>query len=265
MKTRRLVTLILSFVFLVAFSVLAPAEDTGILFSGLESRKDFARETADLISKAWKKWQDSILIDDVYVDGAQGVLYAGGVKGPVLTGKSILASLNRRGKSQDRINCVRAVAGAVENGMRLWQKGYTHKNIPFPRGASCMITLPPTNNVPVTVGSGWSAGDAAMEEDALYNYMLYRAPRQGEMVNAVLRASAKAISKSFSEWKRSCSIVGIVASGGIAPGPAPMGPGPGMVRGAKGNGGKLAGAYIDGDLMYETMVEYFRQQKQDSR
>jgi hypothetical protein len=37
-----------------------------------------------------------------------------------------------------------------------------------------------------------------------------------------------------------------------------MGPGPGLVRGAKGNGGKLTGAYFDGDLMYSKMTEYFK-------
>ncbi|MFQ5953028.1 MAG: hypothetical protein ACE5JK_06460, partial [Candidatus Omnitrophota bacterium] len=146
-------------------------------------------------------------------------------------------------------------------GMRLWQKGYTHNNISFPRGASTTITLPPTNNVPATVSSGQSSGDKAMKKRALYNYMLYRTPNQDKGVLTVLRGSAEGISKSFSKWKNSCSITGIRASGGIAPQPAPMGPGPGLVRGAKGNGGKLKGAYFNGDLMYKEMVKYFRKQK----
>jgi hypothetical protein len=97
-----------------------------------------------------------------------------------------------------------------------------------------------------------------MREDVLYNYMLYRTPLQEKDVLVVLRASAKAISECFSDWKNSCSIVGIEASGGIAPQPAPMGPGPGMVRGAKGHNGKLAGAYFNGDMMYERMVSYLK-------
>lgn len=230
------------------------------LFPDLESKEKFAREISFLIEKAWKKWQDDILINDIHVEGSQGILSAGDLKGPVLTASSILENFSRRGKSQDRIDCVRAVAGAVENGMRLWQRGYRHKNIPFPRGASCTITLPPCNNVPVTVGSGQSSGDKAITEDALYSYMLYRAPVQEKDVLVVFRGSAKAISECFLAWKSSCSIVGILASGGVAPQPAPMGSGPGLVRGAKGNDGKLAGAYFDGDLMYGKMVEYFRRQ-----
>ena len=228
------------------------------LFSTPERKQQFAREASVLIEKAWEKWQDAVRVNDIYVDGSQGVLSAGDLKGPALTVSSIMSSLDRKGKPQDYIGCVRAIASAVENGMRLWQRGYTHNNIPFPRGASCTITLPPTDNVPVTIESGSSSGDNAMKQKALYNYMLYRAPRQDEDVLDVFRAAAKSVSECFSEWKDSCSISGIVASGGIAPQPAPMGPGPGLVRGAKGNGGKLTGAYFSGDLMYKKMMKYFR-------
>jgi hypothetical protein len=236
----------------------ASGKDGRDLFAGLEKKEAFAREISYLIEKAWKNWQDSVTINDIYVDGSQGVLSAGDIKGPVLTASSILANFDRKGKSQDYIDCVRAVAGAVESGMRSWQRGYTHSNISFPRGASCTITLPPTENVPVSVASGRSPGDRAMRETALYNYMLYRAPLQEKDVLVVLKGSAKAISECFKEWKDSCSIAGIIAGGGVAPQPAPMGPGPGLVRGAKGKGGKLKGAYFDGDCMYREMVGYFK-------
>ena len=235
-----------------SFSERQPVE----LFSTLKSKESFAREVSGLIGKAWKKWQDGISVDDIYVDGSRGVLSAGDLKGPVLTSASIMKDLDRKDKSQDYIGCVRAVANAVENGMRKWQRGYAHDNIPFPRGASTTITLPPTNNVPVTVWSGKSTGDRAMKQQALYNYMLYRAPGQDKDVLVVFRICARAVSECFVIWKKACSISDILASGGIVPQSASMGPG--LVRGAKGNDGKLTGAYFDEDLMYGKMIEYFK-------
>jgi hypothetical protein len=257
MKHYKLLILLISLSFFSSIHAFAETTAEG-LFSTPESKEQFAREVSFLIEKAWKKWQDAVRVNDIYVDGSQGILSAGDLKGPALTVSSVMSGLDRKGKPQDYIGCVRAVASSVENGMRLWQRGYTHNNIPFPRGASCTITLPPTDNVPVTVESGSSSGDNAMKQKALYNYMLYRAPGQGKDVLIVFRAAAKTISECFSTWKDSCSISGIVASGGIAPQPAPMGPGPGLVRGAKGSGGKLTGAYFDGDLMYKKMMKYFK-------
>jgi hypothetical protein len=239
------------------FSVVE-AEENENLFSSQENKEQFASEVSGLIERAWRGWQSSVRVDDIYVDGSRGVLSAGDLKGPVLTASSIMKGFDRKGRSQEYIGCVRAVASAVENGMRLWQRGYTHNNIPFPRGASCTITLPPCNNVPVIVASGRSSGDSAMAQKALYNYMLYRSPSQEKDALTVFRGCAKSVSRCFSVWKNSCSITGILASGGIAPQPAPMGPGPGLVRGAKGKDGKLTGAYFDGDLMYREMMKYFK-------
>ena len=227
------------------------------LFATLEDKKQFAGEISALIEKAWKKWQDSVLIEDIDVEGSHGLLLPGDMIKPILTASSILASFDRTGRSQDYIDCARAVAGAVENGMRSWQRGYHNTDITFPQGASCTFTLPACNNVPVTIASGRSSGDKKMTEDVLYSYMLYRAPAKGKDILIVFRGAAGAISACFTKWKNSCSIVGILASGGIAPHPAPMGTGPGPVRGAKGRNGKLVGPYFDGTAMREEMVEYF--------
>jgi len=40
--------------------------------------------------------------------------------------------------------------------------------------------------------------------------------------------------------------------------PFSQGAGPGLVKGAKGNGGKLTGACFDPDLMYKKMCESFK-------
>jgi len=263
---RYLRILVASLVCFVLFHACAGAEETrGDLFSALEAKKEFAAEMSVLIAKAWKKWQDSVLIEDIDVEGSQGLLLPGDVSKPVLTASDMLASFDRKGKSQDYIDCVRAVAGAMENGMRSWQRGYQNRNLTFPQGASCTFTLPPCSNVPVTVASGRSSGDKEMTEDALYSYMLYRAPRNEEDILVVFHGAARAISECFTEWKNSCSIVGILASGGIAPQPAPMGTGPGPVRGAKGTGGKLIGPYFDSSAMRGKMVEYFEIQRTKGR
>ena len=54
-----------------------PAEE---LFPDFEGKKKFAREMSTLIERAWKKWQDSVSINDIYVDGSQGILSAGDIK-----------------------------------------------------------------------------------------------------------------------------------------------------------------------------------------
>jgi len=244
--------------YILSISLNAKEED---LFATLDSKKQFARDISSLIEKAWEKWQSKVVINNVYVDGSQGVLSPGDVREPVLTMSLIMEGFDRSGRSQDYIDCVRAVASAVENGMRLWQKGYSHNNIPFPQGASCVYTLPPSYNVPVSVATGHSAGEKEMTENALYNYMLYRIPYHNKDVLEVLRAAARAISECFFGWERTCCIKDILASGGVAPQPAPMGSGPGMVRGAKGNDGRLKGTYFDGAAMYDKMSEYFREQE----
>ena len=228
------------------------------LFSTRESKIVFADQISPAVGKAWKKWQDSVIINDIDVEGARGVLLPGDMGKNELTSSSILEFFNADGKSEYYVKCVKVITGAVGNGMRLWQRGYSHDDIPFPQGSSCVYTLPPCNNVPVTIGSGRSLGDKAMTEEGLYNHMVYNAPADDENMLAVFRASARAIAVCFDRWKETCSIVDISAKGGIAPQPVPMGSGPGPVKGAKGNNGKLIGAYFDGKLMRDNMVESFK-------
>ena len=232
------------------------------LFKSPESRDEFAREISLVVGKAWEKWQDNVTVENIAVDGSQGVLSSGDIKGPVLTEAAIMAEFDRGMRSGDYSDCVRAVAQAVSNGMRLWQHGYSNDNIPFPQGANCVYTLTPCHNMPVAIMSGYSDGDRAMTEEELYNYMLYRAPRHEGNILLIFHGAASAISRSFQRWQGSCVISGILAKGGVAPQPSPMGTGPGRVRGAKGSGGRLTGAYFDSDLMYETMCEYMADRRQ---
>jgi len=241
----------------VIFRTVAGAKESGALFPTRESEEQFASEVSVPIEKAWKAWQDSVRIEEIDVEGGRGFLMPGEMSTPILTLSDMMKFFDRKNKTQEYISAVRAVLEAVENGMRAWQIGYTHTNIPFPCGASCLFTMTPSNNVPVVLSSGESFGDKMMTVNSLYGYMLYRAPKDDASALRVLRSSAEALSECFDDWKSNCFIVGIMASGGIAPHPA-MGTGPGPVRGAKGKNGKLKGAYFDGAMMKKKMIEYRR-------
>ncbi|MFH1395232.1 MAG: hypothetical protein ABIH09_03660 [Candidatus Omnitrophota bacterium] len=227
------------------------------LFSTKESREKFAEEVTVIVGKNWEKWQDNVCIENIDVEGAQGFLLPGDLGRASLNLSDMMKSFDRTKKSQEYIVCIKAVLGAIEHGVRSWQRGYTHRNIPFPRGGSCTFTMPPCNNVPVALESGKSLGDKNMTKNALYTYMLYRVPKNEQYACEFVKSSARAISECFQEWKESCFITGILASGGIAPQPAPMGAGPGPVRGAKGKNGKLTGSYFNVSLMRERMLGYF--------
>lgn len=255
----RMILFFLVFVLFSGQSVVAETEEK--IFSTLEGKKQFADDISVMFGKAWKKWQDSVLVGDIKVEGSCGMLLPGDIANPVFTSSGMLEYFDRNGKSRVYIDCIKVVVDAFKNGMRSWQRGYSNKNIPFPQGASCVYTLPPCNNVPVTVASGRSLGDREMTKKALYSYMLYHASRKEKDILIVFHSVSKAAADCFIKWKDSCSIVGILASGGIAPQPAPMGAGPGPVRGAKGQNGKLIGSYFDSDLMYAKMVEYFKKEE----
>jgi hypothetical protein len=231
------------------------AEADNGFFLSRQNGAVFSGEVSRLVEKAWEKWQDSVVVNGIFVEGSSGRLSPGGLSGPVLTSGDVLSRFDRGGKPQYYIRAVKAVADAVEHGMRLWQRGYSHDDISFPQGASCAYTLPPCRNLAVKVSSGSSTGDVYMSEKELYNFMLYRVPTYDDDALLMMRAAAAGIADSFRKWKRSCSIVDIEASGGIAPRPAPMGTGPGPVRGARGGGGRLAGRVFDGENMYGVMMD----------
>lgn len=241
-------------VLLVFVTVLSCHAIEGGQFSSRENKEDFFREISHMVGKAWKNWQDSVVINNVEVQGSTGELRPGDMADPVLTSESMMVYYTRAGRGQECIDCVKAVTGALEHGMRSWQRGYQNRDIPFPQGASCTYTMPPSKNVPVSLASGNSKGDRDMTEKALYSFMVYRAPNESADIKVMFRAIAKAFAGSFDTWKRSCSISDITASGGIAPQPSPMGTGPGPVRGAKGNCGKLDGPYITEELLYSRMT-----------
>ena len=248
MKFKQAALILMSFFVMVSST--ASADE---LFSTPESKEKFLKQISVMVGRAWKEWQDAVVINDIDVQGSNGELRPGDMAEPVLTASSMMASYKRKGKGQDCIDCVKAATEALEHGMRSWQRGYQNRDILFPQGASCTYTMPPSNNVPVSLAAGKSTGDREMTAEALFSFMIYRAPNKNEDIKDMFRVISKAFADSFERWKRSCSIVDILASGGIAPQPAPMGTGPGPVRGAKGNGGKLVGSYVTSEMLYFKM------------
>ena len=236
--------------------VICMGEDT--VFSSDADEKEFALEITDLIEKSWRVWQDGLIINNVEVNGGRGILFPGGMSGEVLTTGKILRGIEKKDISAPQMKCYEAIAGAVAECMRVWQRGYRNENIPFPEGSFSSYSLTPCVNIPVTVSSGFSSGERRLTESNLYDYMVYRSPKADESVFEVFQAAAMAFCQGFKEWKENCVIEEIRAAGGVAPIPAPMGTGPGPVRGAKGSGGKLTGAYFSGKKMYEQMVSHLR-------
>lgn len=240
------------------FSVSFASERDPDVFSSYVEKESFAKDVSSLLGDSWKKWQNTISINGIEVEGSCGLLFPGDLGQPVLNKKMILLDFDTVGRSYEYVECVKTVADAVASSMRKWQRGYSNRGIPFPRGASCTFTLPECKNVPVSLASGSSSGDNVMTEEYLYNYMMYHTSFHSKNIYSVYKAAAEAIAACFDVWRKNCSIVGICASGGIAPGVGPMGATPGPVRGAKGNRGKLEGKPICSDIMFETMMTYFK-------
>ncbi|MBF0216282.1 MAG: hypothetical protein HQL30_04730 [Candidatus Omnitrophica bacterium] len=222
-------------------------------FTTSENKKAFAREISLMIGKAWKEWQDKVEINDVAVDGSGGVIFTGAIHEPSLTKRAIMKDFVRGEKSRAYAKCVVIISEALEDGMRKWQWGYSNGKIIFPQGSSCLYTLTPCRNMPLGVSRGKSSGRGSMESGELYDLMYYRAPSLKGNYLKIFKAASVAIAECFTKWEEECVISGITAKGGVAPSPSPLGQGPGPVRGATGNGGRLTGAYFDGELMYVRM------------
>ncbi len=228
--------------------------DADPVFSSDQDIREFYSQISELVEQSWKIWQDDIVLNNVEINGGRGRMSPGGMTGPVMTARKILRGLKGKDIPAGRMKCFRAAAEAISDSMREWQRGYCHENIPFPEGSSSSFSLTPCVNVPVSVGSGYSSGSRKITEDSLYDHMIYRGPSDDESARPVFLAVSRAFIKGFKEWEKSCFIEGIKASGGFAPAPGPMGMGPGPVKGAKGSGGKLTGAYFSGGVMYDHLA-----------
>jgi hypothetical protein len=231
------------------------------------------KDMCDAISQAWQNWQNSaqfagILINGPVGQGMPGCLIGFGMDKDLilmpLSAKMNAASnvMEAKGAPQDNVKApgtpgkgmpsstrtssdfdflkkhCEAVVSALAFAWKTWQTGYM-VTIPFPTGAVCSTTMPPSPNTPVPVMTGMSPGDIQMNEQMLKLQMLgnYTSPEMHpKITDAFFSCMSSAIAQAFIQWKAQTQITNVMGTGGVAP-PPPAPPGP--VAGAMGTGGKL--------------------------
>jgi hypothetical protein len=195
------------------------------------------------ICTAWGNWQNSAMINNVIINGPIGVLPPGGLNGMnMMSADMIKMNIDLfSGKNTEQIykDYVDAIVKAIAQAWSVWEKGYSHPSIPFPGGAVCSTTMPPSPNAPMPVISGMSPGDALMVPATMKATMIGLISGKGTIdqhTDALFDAFANTFNTVFTTWKASSMIMNIMGSGGVAP-PPPSPPGP--VAGAIGSMGKI--------------------------
>lgn len=195
------------------------------------------------ICSAWSNWQSSAMINNVIINGPVGVLPPGGLLGMNMMSAEMIKSgidlFSGDNKEQIYQDYVDAIVKAIAQAWSAWEKGYTVPTIPFPGGAVCSVTMPPSPNTPLPVIAGMSPGDALMIPATLKATMIGLISGKGkidQISDALFDAFANAFNTIFTTWKASSMISNILGSGGVAP-PPPSPPGP--VAGAMGMNGKI--------------------------
>jgi hypothetical protein len=195
------------------------------------------------ICTAWGNWQNSAMINNVIINGPIGILPPGGLIGMnMMSAEMIKMNMDLasdKNSEQIYIAYVDAIVKTIAQAWDVWEKGYTHTSLPFPGGAVCSITMPPSPNVPLPVISGMSPGDAMMTPATLKGLMIVQIQGKGtldKLSETLFDAFANAFNTVFTTWKSSSMISNIMGAGGVAP-PPPSPPGP--VAGAIGTNGKI--------------------------
>jgi hypothetical protein len=208
-----------------------------------EQYEKFIDNVCDGICKTWGNWQNSAKIMNVVINGPIGILPPGGLLGMnMMSADMIKMNIDMfSGDNKETIykDYVEAIVKAIAQAWNAWEKGYTHTNIPFPGGAVCSTTMPPSPNVPLPVISGMSPGDALMVPATLKALMIGFISGKGTIdkySDALFDSFANAFNTVFTTWKTSSMLSNIMGSGGVAP-PPPSPPGP--VAGAMGMNGMI--------------------------
>lgn len=191
---------------------------------------------ANAIGNAFAQWQAGAKFAGVLINGPVGMAFPGTLVGPPsMTGPMIFSQVNVAGKKPSFIQHARSITMAIGTAFEAWRLGYT-VTLPFPGGALCSVTMPPSPNVPVPVAAGSSPGDAMMAPGALKGLMVANHGPLGNHTLDIFDAMAQAFSMLFMQWKASTMITNVIGAGGVAP-PPPSPPAP--VVAATGNGGVL--------------------------
>lgn len=195
------------------------------------------------ICTTWSNWQNSAMVNNVIINAAIGILPPGGLLGMNMMSDSMIKMnidlFSGDNKEQIYVDYAEAIAKAIAQAWGAWEKGYTNTAIPFPGGAVCSTTMPPSPNVPIPVITGVSPGDALMVPATMKGLMIGFISGKGTIdkyTDALFDAFANAFNIVFMTWKGTSMISNIMGSGGVAP-PPPSPPGP--VAGAMGMNGKI--------------------------
>lgn len=207
--------------------------------AALELSKQFEAlidDVANGIISSWKAWIGTVKFVGVVINGPVGILPpAGMVGGPNMAGPAMLGLCAPYGQLPSGATYAKAITAAIATGFDAWAKGYSHQAIPFPGGAACVGSMPPSPNTPIPLATGASPGEAALGPSALKGLMVANLGTPGSHSNELFDAFAKGFNMEFLQWKGATQIANILGAGGVAP---PVG---GPVAGAVGNGGMLTG------------------------
>ncbi len=203
---------------------------------------DFIDNVCGGICKSWSKWQNSASVNNVIINGPIGILPPNGLVGANMMSANMIKQNIDTSSGHNNENIyliyVNAISIAIGTAWLTWEAGYMHTSIPFPGGAVCSTTMPPSPNTPVPVSSGTSAGDGLMTANAIKGLMTANAAGAtlDKLSDALFDAIANAFCNTFNMWKATSMLGNILGSGGVAP-PPPSPPGP--VVAAMGMNGKI--------------------------
>ena len=177
------------------------------------------------ICDALDQWIKKTFICGVTINGAVGLLPAGGLVGPALM-PLILSWAPQNTLQETRYST--AIAGAVDGQWKLWQAGVSG-TLSYPSLAAVAAPLaPPTANTPQVLMALPSAGEAALNPTALQAQMHSLLDDPDALhADALFEAVAGAFSNAFQKFKSTSLVQNVLGTGPVptfAPPAVPAGP-----------------------------------------
>ena len=177
------------------------------------------------IASAWGMWMNESCIQGLVVMGPTATIIPGTVTGPGMQGL-IMASDPPIQSPQER-GCTVAIAKAF--GMAWGQWSFELSGVlPVVHCAAFPGPMaPPLPNIPVLVSTLQSAGEGALQKEALTQSMINNYQGSGHFSHDIFSSVAQAISEYFPGWKNGTNVINVLAGGPVpsfAPPLSPAGP-----------------------------------------
>lgn len=203
-----------------------------VIAKGVEELID---AVCDGVGKAFQTWQSSAKLVGVLINGPVGMGLPSCLVAPPMLPPILMAQVNVAGKQPTFIKYVQSITTALGTGLAAWQLGFMVQ-LPFPGGAVCSVTMPPSPNIPMPLAAGNSPGEMMLSPMALKGLMLAVHGPPGNHAIQIFDAVATAFNTTFMAWKGTTMIQQVMGAGGVAP-PPPAPPAPVVM--AVGMGGML--------------------------